>query len=178
MPKNCILWSAIRCPYCGMKLEDRAHQVCFEWGAVGESYSIGEKVRWFTDKHNKVIPSLKRTENDRWNCGNPMVGDVLLFDPEVLQFPPTRRLCSTCGQPYAAIAVCIREEHVESVKVFTPNELEKLLGDSYPQVIPGCILWYPNTARQQEIDLWDMQPNGRYLPRLDWYDAPLESFLG
>ena len=174
MPTYSVLWSEHSCPHCGEHIGLRADQTCFQWGQVGVSYSEGESIEWARTKDGLIVPPCTWTREGTWNCGDPSVADVLLCDPEVLQYSEALRRCTTCGERIAAIAVRIRNGQITGPELLAKNRAAEIFGPAYPEVIAGCVTWPDEPARRTLDDLWDRQPNGAYLPRLSWYDQPLQ----
>lgn len=159
-----ILICDINCPTCGAEVESLASQVHFQWGKVGEVYSLGDPIRWLKDKQGDVAPPFTMIEKRYWillktlywNNGDPTFANVAILDRCVQNTLARDWFCNSCKNQLEAILIKIEQGSITSARVLKIGETEQIFGTT-----------------SSPVDTWILESDGTFSPRYDWYDPPL-----
>ncbi len=112
------------CPWCQKELTNCAQII---WGAAGESYEMGQKLRWYQADNFTVNPNTYYGDF-LVNYGSPVYNDVLAFD--VVEYSPESEwVCRSCSQVIGGLAIKIVNQIIQGYKVFNCTEIRTLLKD-------------------------------------------------
>jgi hypothetical protein len=146
----------LTCTRCSHLFAAPAGIVAFSWGAIPETYSAGDFIRWLMDSSGKVFPSMQPVgdaEHLRWNLGDPSIQNLLAFDsdPHVVAVD-----CASCGAHFDAIAVRIEGGRISKGTVFNADETRQLFG-----------------REPSALAIVEIGPGGDYVVHDEWFDPPL-----
>lgn len=158
MPDAARIFGNIVCPVCRVKILDSAR---FQWGAVpGESYQLGDDVRWLRDDLGAIAPSFKLFSLPRgvwqWNCGDSRLEHVIVFDEDVYTKNHVLE-CPHCHEVSAALVAIIRNGKIGAVTALSEKEIDHILGHD-----------------RDKAHIVAVREDGTYWPRVEWYDHPIE----
>lgn len=161
MPDYAVIFGDVKCYRCGGKVGDRMY---VQWGELParQLYQLGERVRWLDRKGERVPPFKLYRGCDTWNCGDPAVAHALVF--EDASFGSGRFLvghaipCDHCSAPICGAAVEVEGGVFARFATFSDAEMAKIL-----------------QGVSAETTIVVIDERGRYHPRPDWFDPPIES---
>lgn len=110
------------CFNCGGELLD---YVQIAWGAAGENYTVGDKLKWFQTSESILEPDVYYGESVM-NYGSPVYCQVLAFDIYEY-FPCSGSSCKKCGISVGGVAVLITDQEIIKIQAFTDKVVDTLL---------------------------------------------------
>jgi len=160
MPDTSFVKGHAECPVCGALVLEG---VRCQWGELpGVKYAIGDEVKWLRGEDGQAFPSfvLHKIEDGkwRWNCGDSLYHDVILFDVlfEADVFTQGYR-CPKCATRISAGIAVVREGRFSEIRAILDDEVTRILG-----------------ASRGKADIVIIREDGTYWPREDWNDHPIE----
>ena len=161
MPKHAHLVIDLCCPDCRAVVTD----LCwFQWGYCASYsivpeylYRIGDAIRWAAADDGSIPAwTYFDIDNHAGNLGDPAVLDLVVQDATELYWreESRRRRCPGCQQPIEGAAIEIRGGVIRRAWIYRRGELDHL------------------------VDLHELAPDGRLVPRPEWNDHPMEMVAG
>ena len=157
VPDSAYVKGEAFCPNCGALV---ANDIRCQWGAVpGSRYAIGDPVTWLRDDQQSIITPYTLIDVApgvrRWNCGDPRVQHVLLFDLDSYGGDIHVR-CGACQTPVAVVAV-VRNGVFQQLRALDDAEARRILGPS-----------------REKANAVIVRDDGSFWPREDWFDKTVE----
>lgn len=158
MPDTATFAAKISCPRCGAHL---LNSVRCPWGAVpGITYRVGDSIQWLRNSRGDVVDPfrlIKTGDNSwQWNCGSPVFKNVYIFDEDIYSGNQSL-ICHNCDVEIAACVVSVKDNFFSEARAIENLEVDRILGNSRGQA-----------------DIVTLNEDGTFLPRLDWFDCPIE----
>lgn len=123
MPAFATLSTNVPCKTCGIVVDG---PVSFQWGEIPSRYSaLGEAIRW-AKADGKIIRPFRLFPGKKWNFGDPLQKNVIVFDSDRFTFDACF-VCPSCSSEIY-IAVHIRDNVLANLESLTRGDLERLLG--------------------------------------------------
>ena len=158
MQRCAELETEVTCPSCGQS-SSLGGLLQFQWGKIPYYYHVGDNVSWLTNRSGAIVPPFQLVGPDGlWNCGEPSIKDLFVFNgnPNISEFK-----CSRCGTTFEGVAAHISGGVLRGAVAFLPGDVARLFG-----------------ATLDTFDIAVARPDGSYQPRYDWYDIPLSKYVG
>jgi len=160
MPDSAFVKGEAYCPACGQC--ELTHLRC-QWGVLprpGSEYALGDKVAWLRDSSGSIVPPYVLVgvgpNNFHWNCGDPQVENVILFDLEIYANDGQIE-CATCHAHFVALVAVVRDGVFREIRSLDDAEVNRILG-----------------ASRGTANIVIIRDDGSYWPREDWYDKAIE----
>jgi hypothetical protein len=158
MPDAAFIAGKASCPAYGRQVLDGLR--C-QWGALPlAEYALGDEVRWLRDTGGSIVPPYVLIDVSpgvrRWNCGDPQVSNVNLFDLDVNPGNGPAECTASHARIAAAVAI-VRRGVFREVRAIDDAEVDRILGPS-----------------RGKADIVMVREDGSHWPREDWYDKTIE----
>jgi hypothetical protein len=158
MPDSAFVTGNAYCPACGQHV---LKGLRCQWGALPmPEYALGSQVDWIRDAKGEIVPPYVLVEvgahRRRWNCGDPEVSHVILFDLDIYS-GNYQVECAACHTKIAAAIAVVRGGVFQEVRALDDAEVNRIVG-----------------ASRGKADIVIVRDDGSYWPREDWYDKTID----
>lgn len=147
MPDTAILIAPVDCPACGTRSHMTNH---LQWGVCPRQapYNVGDEVEWLRLPSGEIVTPF-RLFHWAWNCGDPMLLDLLLIDPS-FQGGPLQ--CAQCAATFEGVVVEVQGGRFRSARFYTSGEFS------------------------DDVNTFEKLPDGTFKPHPEWFDCGIFPF--